>query len=184
MRTSHCHRCIGFGSLPYAETPQRETPSPWTEAGLFDKDLHPVAPMNRITNTCENMTCPQVRLQAVQINTWNCGSFSPSTNVCQYVVVLFFICQCVHSSACEQNKWKKQWELFSTSPISRLSISVWWCLSLSINVWLRTPANATQSINIWMCSSFNLPRHVCQYVVMLFFSFHCVDANTCQLNSK
>ena len=72
--------------------------------------------------------------------------------------------------------------VFSTSPIRCLSISVWWYLSLSMNVWLRTPTNETKSRNIWTCSSFNPARNVCKYVVILFFAFHCVDANTCQLN--
>ena len=46
--------------FPLTEMPQMETPSPWTEAGMFDKDLHPGSPMNRITHSCEQMTCPQV----------------------------------------------------------------------------------------------------------------------------
>ena len=53
-----------------------------------------------------------------------------------------------------------------------------------MNVWPRTPRNPTQSRNICTCSAFNPARDVCQYVVMMFFPFQCVDANTCQVNSK
>ena len=53
-----------------------------------------------------------------------------------------------------------------------------------MNVWLQTLANATEFKKIWTSSSFNPARDVCQYVMMLFFPFQCVDANTCQVNSK
>ena len=45
--------------FPLTDMPQRDTPSPWTKAGMFDKDLHPGPPMNKIAHTCEQMTCPQ-----------------------------------------------------------------------------------------------------------------------------
>ena len=52
-------------------------------------------------------------------------------------------------------------------------ISICWLMKIYVNT------NATQCRNIWTCSSFNPARDVCQYVVRLFFPFHCVDVNTC-----
>ena len=35
------------------------------------------------------------------------------------------------------------------------SVSMWWCLGLSMTVWPHIPVNATQSRNICSCSAFN-----------------------------
>ena len=47
-------------------------------------------------------------------NNLNHWAFNSSTDSSQYVVVFFFLFQCVDSSVCEHNSIKKQFELLST----------------------------------------------------------------------
>ena len=60
-------------------------------------------------------------------------STSSSSDSCQYVVVSFFLFQCVDAVACEQNLIKKQLELFSIKSFKRF-MSICGCLTLSLSV--------------------------------------------------
>ena len=104
-----------------------------------------------------------IPLNRIQRNNEKYCTFNAQNYICQCVVVHVFLVQAADSSACEQSKLKKQWELFSTSPIRHFSISLWWCISLSMTVWPQTAANENQSRNIWTCSAFN-PSPVCPSV--------------------
>ena len=62
-------------------------------------------------------------------NEWNCLGINPQTDVSQYVVIIFFILQCVDRSACEHNSIKKQIELLNTESLKR-------CLSICCGIGL------------------------------------------------
>ena len=119
-----------------------------------------------------------IPLNLIERSNGNYCTFNRPKDICQCVVFHVCLVQCVDSYACEQSKMKKKRELFSTSPIMCLSISVWWCLSLSMNVWMRTSANAIQSRNIWTCSAFK-PLAVCPSVCdgVLFCLWMCGCGN-------
>ena len=66
-------------------------------------------------------------------NTWNAWAVDLSSDICQYVVVLFFFLQDVGPPTCEQNSINKQMEQLSIKSFNRF-LSVYGGLGLCVSV--------------------------------------------------
>ena len=117
-------------------------------------------------------------------NISTCSAFNLGKNVCQYVVTFFFPFHCVD----KKNLWTKfkieinvTVEYFNLSGRSYQYMMV---RPLCINMCLSIPGNEIHRINTQTSSAFNPSRDVCQYVVLIFFTFQCVDAPACHVKLR
>ena len=74
-------------------------------------------------------------------NNRNCCTPEPSSDVFQYVVLIFFVFQCVDTDTCKLNAKKKQYYLFSIWSFELIIISLWSSESFCFSVWMRVPMN-------------------------------------------
>ena len=59
-----------------------------------------------------------------------------------------------------------------------------WSFSFHLSVWMWIPVKRPQWRNNRNCCSIKPSRYVCQYVLLRFFVFECVDTDTYKLNAK
>ena len=82
-------------------------------------------------------------------NNWNCWASPPSRDSCQYVVVWFFVFQCVDMFVCEQISMQKRLEQLSITSF-KIFLSVCGCwINFSFSVWTHLSVNRFKCINDW-----------------------------------
>ena len=110
---------------------------------------------------------------------FNINCIKRQVSVCDGLFVCLWMCGSGHPRTQLNPETSGRVQLLSNQPFVHQCVMVYWSVCECV---VAETANATQCTNIWTCSSFKPARDICQYVVMVFFAFHCVDANTCKIS--
>ena len=111
-------------------------------------------------------------------NNNNCWASNPLSDICQYVVVCFFLFQCLDPLRVNRIKSRNKWNCWALHH-QAIPVNMWWSDSFSSSVRILPPVNRIQSRNKWNCSVLDSSSILCQYVVACFFHFQCADVAAC-----
>ena len=70
-------------------------------------------------------------------NNWNCRVLNYQANICQYVVVYFFLFQCVDPSACEYILMQETIGAVEHQILQEIPVNMWCSHSYCFSVWIH-----------------------------------------------